>query len=507
MTTINTNIGAIAAQANMTKVNDDFNTAMTRLSSGLRINAAKDDAAGMAIAEKMTSQVMGINQAIRNASDGKNLLDTTESAHVEVSNMLQRVRELAVQSANDTNTGSDRGNITAEARQLVAEINRVAENTTFNGMKVMDGSFNGKQFQIGADAGQTLSISIDSTAATDIGAYKVKSNVSIADNATTPAGTRGAQTLAISGFAGSTTISATATMSASELAAEVNSKSAQTGVEATATTKARLSGLTDEGMVSFSVNGTSIGTVAIGDVDDLRSLRDAINSQTTKTGVTASMGDDNGEIILTNSTGANIAITGFTATNSGAAVGSEPNLSVTALDSEGTAVGAAVVLDHDTATAADVRTSATVTGEVTFTSTQTFSVNTSNADDAGTAAVTEVGFFSDRAKDAELSSVANIDLSTAENAAKAIGVIDVALQKISQARGNLGAQSNRLDSTISNLTNISVSVQTARSQVVDADFAKESTNLARGQILSQAATAMLAQANSSKQNVLSLLRG
>lgn len=507
MTTINTNIGAISAQANMNKVNNDFNTAMTRLSSGLRINGAKDDAAGMAIAEKMTAQVMGINQAIRNAADGKNLLDTTESAHVEVSNMLQRIRELAVQSASDTNTGSDRGNITAEARQLISEINRVAENTTFNGMKVMDGSFNGKQFQIGADAGQTLTISIDSTAATQIGAYQVKSNVSIADNATTPVGTRGAQTLAISGFAGSTTVSATATMSAAELASEVNAKSAQTGVEATATTKALLSNLTDEGMVTFSVNGTSIGTVAIGDNTDLRSLRDAINSQTTKTGVTATMGDTNASIVLTNSTGANIAITGFSATNSGAAANAEPNMSVTALNSEGTAVGSAVVLDHDNATAADVRTAATVTGEVTFTSTQTFSVNSSDADVAGTATVTEVGFFSDRAKDADLSSVANIDLSTAESAAKAIGVIDVALQKISQARGNLGAMSNRLDSTISNLTNISVSVQTARSQVVDADFAKESTNLARGQILSQAATAMLAQANSSKQNVLSLLRG
>lgn len=507
MTSINTNIGAISAQANMTKVNDDFNQAMTRLSSGLRINAAKDDAAGMAIAEKMTAQVMGINQAVRNATDGKNMLDTTESAHVEVSNMLQRIRELAVQSASDTNTGSDRGNITAESRQLVAEINRIAENTTFNGMKVMDGSFNGKQFQIGADAGQTLSISIDSTAATAIGSHQVKSDVSIADNATTAAGTRGAQTLAISGFAGSTTVETTASMSAAELASAVNAKSAQTGVEATATTKAKLSNLTGEGMVTFKVNGESVGTVAIGDASDLRSLRDAINTQTTKTGVTATMGDTNGEIILTNSTGKNIAITDFAATNSGAAANAEPDMTVTALNSEGTAVGSGVVLDQDNATAADVRTSATITGEVTFTSTQTFSINSSDADDAGTATTTEVGFFSSRDNQAALSSVADIDLSTAENAAKAIGVIDVALQKISQARGDLGAMSNRLDSTISNLTNISGSVQAARSQVMDADFAAESTQLARGQILSQAATAMLAQANSSKQGVLSLLRG
>ncbi len=487
MTTINTNIGAIAAQANMTKVNDDFNTAMTRLSSGLRINAAKDDAAGMAIAEKMTSQVMGINQAIRNAADGKNLLDTTESAHVEVSNMLQRVRELAVQSSNDTNTGSDRGNITAEARQLIAEINRVAENTTFNGMRVMDGSFQGKQFQIGADAGQTLSISIDSTAATAIGAYQAKSDVTID-------ATRSAQDIAISGFAGSALIESEADWSAQDLAAAVNAVSASTGVEATARTQAKIS-ISGPGTVSFNLANASGGSpveisdVAISDENDLRSLRDAINSKASSTGITATMGETNGEILLTSSTGRNIEITAFGTSNAATA----QTMSVTALDGDGEDVGTAVSLAATEGT--------TIVGEVSFTSTQTFSVN------SAAPAAASSGFFSDRATESSLSSVADIDLSTAENAAKAIGVIDVALQKISQARGNLGAQSNRLDSTISNLTNISVSVQTAKSQVVDADFAKESTNLARGQILSQAATAMLAQANSSKQNVLSLLRG
>lgn len=484
MTTINTNIGAIAAQANMSKVNDDFNQAMTRLSSGLRINAAKDDAAGMAIAEKMTAQVMGINQAVRNATDGKNLLDTTESAHVEVSNMLQRMRELAVQSSNDTNTGSDRGNITAESRQLVAEINRIAENTTFNGMKVMDGSFNGKQFQIGADNGQTLNISIDSAAATDIGAFKVKSNV--LTKATT------GEDLVVSGHAGNANITTTAGMSAKDLAAKVNAASAQTGVQATAVSKASLSGLTEKGKVSFEINGQSIGTVAISDKTDLRSLRDAINTKTTSTGVTASMGATNGEITLTDSTGKNIAITNFTSTDAETAGGAE--LDVTGLETDGTAASGPVTLDGTTA-------DATVTGQVTFTSTQTFSVNSSSTTD------TTEAFFSDKANASELSQVAEIDLSTAEGAAEAITVIDVALQKISQARGNLGAMSNRLDSTISNLTNISVSVQAAKSQVVDADFAAESTQLARGQILSQAATAMLAQANSSKQNVMSLLRG
>lgn len=492
MTSINTNIGAISAQANMAKVNDDFNTAMTRLSSGLRINAAKDDAAGMAIAEKMTAQVMGINQAIRNASDGKNLLDTTESAHVEVSNMLQRMRELAVQSANDTNTGSDRGNITSEARQLVAEINRIAENTTFNGMKVMDGSFTGKQFQIGADLGQTLNISIDSASATDIGAHKVKSEVSIAASG----GVTPSKELIVSGHAGNAKIETTSNMSAKELAAEVNSSSAQTGVQATAVSKAKLSGLSDVGKISFKVNDQSIGTVAISNKEDLRSLRDAINTKTTSTGVTASMGKDNSEIILTDSTGKNIELTDYTAADSGAA--NEATMDVTGLNTDGTEDATPDKLTLD-----NTDNDATVTGQVTFTSTQTFSVNSAEIDSGNN----EVGFFSDTANAADLESVADIDLSNAESSAEAITVIDVALQKISQARGNLGAMSNRLDSTISNLTNISVSVQAAKSQVVDADFAAESTQLARGQILSQAATAMLAQANSSKQNVLSLLRG
>jgi len=492
MTTINTNIGALSAQANMTKVNNDFNTAMTRLSSGLRINAAKDDAAGMAIAEKMTSQVMGINQAVRNATDGKNLIDTTESAHVEVSNMLQRVRELAVQSASDTNTGSDRGNITAEARQLLAEINRVSENTTFNGMKVMDGTFSGKQFQIGADAGQTLSISIDSTAATAIGAFKISSTATALETGAD------AQDLVITGHAGSATVETEAGQSAKSVAAAVNAVSSQTGVSATAKTQATMTftgGVDAAGTVSFSINGTSIGTgVAIATDGatppalDLSSLRDAINSKTAATGVTATMGEDNASIVLTEANGGNISFADYehTATTTGITL---------SVDSDGDSTTAAVD------TAFDVTETSVVTGQVSFTSTKSFAVNAEDVADSFFDTTTATSFTS------TLDAVADIDLSTAENAAKAIEVIDVALQKISQSRGDLGAVSNRLDSTISNLTNISVSTQAAKSQIVDADFAQESTNLARGQILSQAATAMLAQANSSKQNVMSLLRG
>lgn len=497
MTSINTNIGALAAQANMTRVNDQFNNAMTRLSTGLRINAAKDDAAGMAIGEKMTSQIMGLNQAVRNATDGKNLIDTTESAHVEVSNMLQRLRELAVQSANDTNTSSDRGSIVAESRQLIAEINRVSETTTFNGMKVMDGSFSGKQFQIGADANTTVSINVESTRATEIGAFTLRSDVNVvgAGTSSIAAGT----TLTISGHAGSSRVTQTEGMSAKELANAINAESSKTGVNASAQTVAKLSNLSGEGQLSFEVNGVNVGPVAVAkDADgklDLRSLRDAINAETSKTGVTAKMGANNTEIYLSDSTGANITISGF---DSDDGEGAALTMDVDVLNADGSKVNASTTfsITQELTNAG----SATVTGQVTLSSTKTFSVHTSDKAD-------DEAFFQNSNSGAKLEQLAEIDLSTHEGASKAINVIDTALSKVSQARSDLGAISNRLDSTISNLTNISTSVQAARSQIMDADFAAESTNLARGQILSQAATAMLAQANASKQNVMSLLRG
>lgn len=494
MIAINTNIGAISAQANMARVTNDFNQAMTRLSSGLRINAAQDDAAGMAIAEKMTSQIQGLNQAVRNATDGKSLVDTTEGAHVEISNMLQRLRELAVQSANDTNTSSDRGNIMAEANQLISEINAVSQNTAFNGMKVLDGSFTGMQLQLGADARQVLSVDVDSAAATDIGAHTVRSKVSLAQSGT-DTGIVASTVMGITGHSGSANVTSTLGQSAKSLADAINSASASTGVEASATTNVKLSGFSAASTVTFSVNGTSIGTVNISDTTDLRGLRDAINTQSGQTGVTARMGASNAEIILADNTGEDIGISGYdTGVN-------DTTLLVTALNADETAAGSTA--GTHTSTLIDTTsaiTSAWVTGQVELTSTQGFSVS-SSVTTAGTV------FFEAAANSSALESVAAIDLTTALGATKAINVIDVALQKISQSRSDLGAVSNRLDSTISNLTNIVVNVQSARSQVMDADFAAESSALAKGQILTQAATAMLAQANSSQQNVLSLLQG
>ncbi|WP_373050408.1 flagellin N-terminal helical domain-containing protein [Thalassovita aquimarina] len=492
MTTINTNIGALSAQATMSRVNMEMQTSMERLSSGLRINAASDDAAGMAIAEKMTAQIKGLGQAVRNATDGKNLVDTTEGAHVEISNMLQRLRELSIQSANDTNTSSDRQNLALEGTQLITEINRVAKDTTFNGMKILDGSFNGKQLQIGADAGQTISIDVDSAAATDIGAHTVNTSVSLASGVG-DTGIAAGNAMTITGYAGSSTITSTAGQSAKDLADAINAVKADTGVEATAVTNAKLSGLTGATTVSFDLNGISIGSVNISDSTDLSSLKDAINNQSGQTGVTAKMGANNSEIIMTDKEGNDIELTNYTTADAGATT-----LDMTALNADGTDAGATAGVHVTTLAAAT--TDGYVTGQVSMTSTKSFSVGSVNVTPGAS-------FFEAAGNSSALDSVAEIDLSTADGASNAIKVIDVALTKINQARSQLGAVSNRLDSTISNLTNISVNVEAARSGIMDADFAKESTSLARGKILSQASTAMLAQANSSKQNVMQLLRG
>ncbi|MEL6550181.1 MAG: flagellin [Pseudomonadota bacterium] len=492
MNVINTNIGAITAQANMSRVNEDMNQAMNRLSSGLRINAASDDAAGMAIAEKMTSQIMGLNQAVRNATDGKNLIDTTEGAHVEISNMLQRLRELAVQSSNDTNTASDRSNLNAETNQLITEINRVAQDTTFNGMNVLDGTFTGKQFQIGADAGQVLNVNVDSAAATDIGANTITSNVSLAAGAAVAdTGIAAGTTINITGYAGSSELTTTAGQSAEELALAINDVSASTGVNATAVTKVELSGLSAADTVSFDLNGVTIGAAAVSDPTDLSSIASAINNETGRTGVSATMGDDNSSIILTDASGADIIIEDFA---SGAGT---TTLDATALNADETPAGATAGVH--TATLDDTDNDVAVSGQIEISSAQQFAVGT-DVVVAGTV------FFETAANTSTLDSVAEIDLSTQQGAADALKVIDVALDKISQARSDLGAVSNRLDSTISNLTNISVNVEAARSGVMDADFAKESSELAKANILSQASTSMLAQANSSNENLLSLLR-
>ena len=451
---------------------------MERLSTGLRINTAADDAAGMAISSRMEAQIRGLNMAIRNAADGQALIDTTEGAHNEVTNILQRMRELAVQSANDTNVSADRANLQAEVSQLQSEINRISSQTTWNGVAVLDGTFTSKALHIGADQDQTLSFSVDSVATTALGAYQSTYATKAAADASTAHGAAG-DTLTITGHLGSASSTWAAGSSAKTIAQGVNDDTAATGVSATAKTKVRLDTMNTDGTLGMTINGTAIATAAV-TTTDLTSLRDAINAIASTTGVVASMGDSNGILELEDVDGDNIVLTAVTHSTNTATMNSH------ALSSAD-AVVATEALTMNADTAAGI-------GYVEFTSSKAFTLNATTGTDYADAS-------------GALSSVANVNIATRAGSESALKVIDGAINKINAARGDLGAISNRLDNTISNLTNISTNIASSQSRIQDADFAAESTNLAKAQILQQASMAMLAQANASKQGVLQLLQG
>ena len=379
---INTNIGALGAAAAATSVNKSMETAMERLSSGLRINTAADDAAGSAIVSRLTSEIRGTNQAIRNAMDAQALIDTAEGAHIEVTNILQRMRELAVQAANDTNSSDDRSSLAAEMTALTAEIDRIANVTSWAGVELLDGATpNANQNT------QTGNASFE---------FHIGSNNNAGDAITVNIGALGSTALGIGG---------------------------------TALKPQSLTEVADAGD-AFAVN-QSAGTITVGTVAAADVLTAKINGT---------------EVSITLSSTDSYAL-------SAKGVGEKFKAAIEAANIAG------LVVSHDGA-----------------------------------------GVLS-------LSIGNSLAIDTANNAQSTIGTLDNAIQLVNTARGNLGAVSNRLDSTVSNLTNISTNLEAGRSRIQDADFAAESTSLAKSQILQQASMAMLAQANASKQGVLSLLQG
>jgi len=533
---INTNIASINAQRNLYKSGIAMNTAMERLSSGLRINSAKDDAAGLAIADRMSSQIRGLNQAQRNANDGISVAQVAEGALGEVTGVLQRMRELAVQAANDTNTASDRLSIQKEVSQLQQEITRIATQTQFNGKNVLNGDFTAQKFQIGAYSEQTISFSIGSARATDIGANSLVSNGSAtgvsgtAANAVTgtsvfAAGTAAsggfiqAQTLTITGSTGTPTAvgvsgSATHNISAKDVADAVNGAAATTNVNATAVTKAYLSGLSVSGTFQMELFGSNEATKAadtgvlittnITNVNDLSDLANAINNVASATGITAELSADKASITMTQAQGYNIGIQNFKNAN-GATGNSAGTLNLRNVNASSTQtaavagsggflIGAQTTLTSVAAGAASG--SAVVVGTVAFSSSQGYSITTNTS---GT-------LFGQTTVASQLDNVGNATVATQKQANDAIKRIDGALSFVDDLRATLGAIQNRFSSAISSMQVSVENVSAARSRVQDADFASETAELSRTQILQQAGTAMLSQANASSQNVLSLLR-
>lgn len=494
---INTNIASLNAQRNLNMSQNALNTSLQRLSSGLRINSAKDDAAGLAIASRMTSQINGLDQATRNANDGISLSQTAEGGLSTISDLLQRIRELATQSANGTNSSSDRQALQNEVSQLQQEVNRIADTTQFNGLNLLDGTLSSTQFQVGANANQTISVSIGTVRGNSIGNYAV-STASVAGTsveATTASASAAnnrvaAQTLTIAGNGVSKTVAVAAGDSAQKIAASVNALSSSTGVTATAKTYATLGSLATAGTLTFNLYGENSTAVAIsatvGSTTDLSSLAQAINAQTATTGISAV--DSGGTVQLTSVDGYDIKIEDFS--NS---AGTGGTIGLTGTDSSFTAVGGTATLGG--ATSSD---SSTVGGTLAFSSASGYTVTTDTANTLFTATTPNAGV---------LSAVSGIDISTVSGANDALAVVDAALQTVNGITAGLGAIQNRFSNTITNLQTTSENLSAARSRIQDTDFAAETANLSRAQILQQAGIAMLAQANAVPQNVLTLIKG
>jgi flagellin len=493
---INTNTLSLNAQRNLNSSQDALATSLQRLSSGMRINSAKDDAAGLAIVDRMTSQIRGLNVAVRNANDGISLAQTAEGALQESQNILQRMRELSIQSANGTNSTSDREALQAEVAQLQAELTRIADTTTFNSKKLFDGTFGTETFQVGANANESIAVTVDAADAASLGSHTM-SLIGTATGKTVTAaagltanGVLVEADLAITASGGTASaISYAVNSSAKDIADAINTAAGSVGITATATNSATLSGFTNIAAtgdtVSFDIG--QLGSVSnvsatLTSANDLTALVAAINGVSSSTGISASFTNvaDKSNITLKSIDGRDIFIDNFADSAGTNATASFNN----------TATGATA------ATLTNANDGSIAVGVVELSSTKSFSTATANADVFAAAGVNNSAF----------SSVSGVDIDTATGAQSALSVIDAALRQISDQRADLGAIQNRFVSTISNLQNISENVASARSRIQDADFAAETAQLSRNQILQQAGIAMLAQANAAPQNVLSLLQ-
>jgi len=470
---------SLNSQRNLNKSQGALATSLQRLSSGLRINSAKDDAAGLAISERFSSQVRGLTVAARNANDGISLSQVAEGALTEVGNILQRVRELSVQSANATNSASDRSALQLEVGQLTAELNRIAKATEFNGQKLLDGTFGTALFQVGSNAHETIVATTANFKTDQYGDYRISGAVSSVDGDTNRLDANGS--MMVSGGSGTATVTYSSGDSAEQIAAAVNLKLDDTGVTATALTEADVI-FGASGSYRFELSSENTSAVEIGfsigsttGTDSLSQAVNAFNDHQAKTGVVATIKEDGSGITLTNYDGKDINLQDTTFTNAGI-VSVQGSASTVALASDATAE------------------TAYITGQVTFDSNKAFTVTGSAGETLS--AVSEAS---------TLQKVSDLDISTVSGANVALSIVDAAISQVSNQRAKFGALQSRFSSTISNLETSVENLSAARSRIRDADFAVETAELTRSQILQQAGTAMLAQANSIPQNVLSLL--
>ena len=704
---INTNVASLTAQRAIAGSQNELTTAMERLSTGSKINSASDDAAGLAMSQRMTAQIQGLNMAIKNSNDGIAMTKSIEGAIAEVSDMLQRMRELSIQAANGTNSASDRTYLQDEVNLLIQEVTRISANTRYNGSLILDGTFINKQLQVGIEEGEHITFSVDSIAAKQIGAHTLIGNGVNPETpgATAPAnGVTTAEDIQIFGYLGTKTVESSTEDTAKEVAEKVNLLTAETGVKAYAKTYAALSsGDTTARTYNIKINGYQTGNFIISSTD-VGDAVDAVNRISGSSGVTAKV--ENNKVVLFDADGDDITIEntktgadfvdlvveklgengavantvgqqvrlgeGATATNTLAtftqdagttanynsqthtmtdgtttltftadasatsselqegfrkaagydsfkydvaivAAGTKSTITYTARQpgaiqtAEIPTITPHANVTDEAATAAGVAGASAdatrISGTLKFVSANSFSVEQAGATKAtftqlhgnlsnyagqshtlsdgvttlsitqgaatpttaelvtafqaasgyanfaydisangatgftftaktagairtadqpvltANAAVTDVGaltaatagdelgYFKDGSQTATLVDLTQVKISTEAGASDAISIIDAALDKVAQMRSDLGAIENRMDHTISNLMNIAEKTADSRSRLQDADFALESARLAKNQVLQQAGTSMLSQANQMSQLVMELLRG
>ncbi|MEZ2744663.1 flagellin [Halopseudomonas bauzanensis] len=498
--TVNSNIASLNAQRNLGTSTSNLSTSLERLSSGSRINSAKDDAAGLQISNRLTSQINGLNVAVKNANDGVSIAQTAEGALQETTNILQRMRDLALQSANGSNSADDRAALQKEVAALQQEVDRIADTTAFGGRKLLNGTFSATDFQVGSNANETIQMEIGSSRGKDLGKISdltFTGFASAATNANGKAYTEQTLSFKVDGATAAQKVSVTEDMSARDVADAINANVSK--VTATAETKATLTfaaAASAAGTFTAKINGeevsfdyadaATVGTLAT-------SLKSAIDGNDKLADLKVEI--DAGAVTLTDSQGNNIELTNV---SSGAGLAAAANVTFASIGANGTTAVTPQDLGATTGAGAAV-----ATGNLSF---------TSSADNVSVSSNVATGGFG-LTQDTEVSGalvdsgkrVSTIDISTAAGAQEALDIIDAALGTIDSQRADLGAVQNRFDSTISNLQNIAENASAARGRVMDTDYAAESANLAKNQIMQQAGTAMLAQANQLPQAVLSLL--
>jgi flagellin len=490
-----TNVSSMAAQRSVAESARMMDTAMERLSSGKRINSAGDDAAGLATAMRMEAQVRGLDMAAKNVVDGQALVQTIESSLEEVEGMLQRMRELAVQAANGALSVTDRLYIEGEKDALVAEIDRMQLDGAFNGVKLFDGNFS-STLQVGADKGDTISVNQSSIASSSLGGNIVATGPiayqAAATSAVTNSNATGNDITVTNTVTGQAITTASgAADSAKQAAARVNAGTSTTNVSAVASTKFIASTTNGATQITLTITGgagsASTGTISTA-ANTYSALVNAINGISGSTGVTAELAQAGTGFFLVEADGDDIKLE-MTETNTF-------ELDITGVeddDTADTAAGSTITLTNDTTT-----DHATLRGRISFHSSDTFTV----ADAAGDTN----GYVGASTQTSTADTIDGIDLTTVTGAGLALAKLDGAIESVASMRADLGAIDNRLTHVHRNLLVSSEQTSAAVSKVVDADYAAESANLAKAQVLQQAATAMLAQANAQPQMVLQLIQ-